>query len=109
MVDNAKLDAIQKKARKANETVFSDLILSMSPKTEAGKVMLTMIASVETEALPKGCLQTAWQLLCDKFKPKSGVNHLAKRNEFDECNLKDWKQNTVKYITKLERIKAEYV
>ena len=108
--DSAKqLSDEQKTARKANEKGFSDLILSMSPKTEAGKMMINIISSAETEKLPEGCLHTAWQLLIDEFEPKSGVNRLAKRNEFDQMNLTDWKENPVLYITKLERIKNEYI
>ena len=99
----------QEIARKANEKGFSDLILSMDPKTESGKMMINMISSAETEKLPEGCLQTAWELLIDEFEPKSGVNRLAKRNEFDQMNLTDWKENPVLYITKLERIRTEYV
>ena len=87
----------QEIARKANEKGFSDLILSMDPKTESGKMMINMISSAETEKLPEGCLQMAWELLIDEFEPKSGVNRLAKRNEFDQMNLTDWKENPVLY------------
>ena len=59
----------QEIARKANEKGFSDLILSMDPKTESGKMMINMISSAETEKLPEGCLQLAWELLIDKFEP----------------------------------------
>ena len=107
--DEDDLDTKEEKARMANQKGFADLILSMDSQTEAGKVMLTLIASAETDALPEGCLKTAWNLLLDEFEPKSGVNRLAKRNEFDTCQLKDWKQNPVQYITRLERIRNEYV
>ena len=50
-MDEEKLDASQKKVRKANETGFLDLVLSMNPKPESGKVMLDMISSAETKEL----------------------------------------------------------
>ena len=44
-----RLSEKQETARKANDKGFSDLILSMDPKTETGKMMINMIASAETE------------------------------------------------------------
>ena len=88
----------EKKARKANEEGYNDLLLSMEDEVAFG-----IVNEAKSADLPSGDLTMAWKNLFNKYAPSTKDELLSVKKEFMQCVMESG-DDPEEYITKLELI-----
>ena len=86
--------------RKANETVYDELILAMTDD-----VCFNIVCNATSQELPDGDAKHAWDELLAKFEVDSSATKVDLKKEFTNCVLKDITDPPDVWICKLEIIR----
>ena len=59
-----------------NELGYEDLILSINGESAAGKVAFNLVKNCKTTEFPEGDCKQAWDLLVNKYAPKTAPSYI---------------------------------
>ena len=94
-------DAAELIARKANNTAYA--LLTISIKDATG---FQAIRSAVTTDLPEGSARQAWKNLLTIYQPKSKTQQYDLEQKFNECKLDKETKNPDEWFTDLEHIRV---
>ena len=98
-----------KRIREANESAYTDLILSIDGSTATGRVAFNLVRLSKTENLAYGDARMAWLKLQNKYATKSAPTLMALIKEFNNSRLSNKRDDPDVWIGHLEdlRIRKE--
>ena len=101
--------AEKKRLREANESAYTDLILSVDGSSANGRVAFNLIRLSKTKDRAEGNARMAWQRLRNKYATKSAPSLMALKKEFVNSRLTSRKEDPDVWISNLEdlRIRLE--
>ena len=79
-------DAI--KSYDANSNAYTGLLLTISPKTDAGKVAFSIVENTKSTDLPDGDTKAAYDQLEARYRPKNAPTLVSLEKQFRECYLR---------------------
>ena len=99
----------KKRMREANESAYTDLILSIDGTSANGRVAFNLVRLSKTKDRADGDTSLAWKRLQNKYATKSAPSLLALKKEFTNSKLGSRKDDPDVWISNLEdlRIRLE--
>jgi gag-polypeptide of LTR copia-type len=95
-------DAAAILARKANDTAYG--LLTISVKDETG---FQALRNGITDELPSGSARHAWKNIISIYQPKSKTQQYELEQRFNDCKLEKESKNPEEWFTELEHIKVQ--
>ena len=86
-----------------NSNAYTGLLLTISPKTDTGKVAFSIVENVKSAYLPDGNMKAAYDQLEARYIPKHDPTLVSLEKHFRECYLKVGR-DPLNWITILQTI-----
>ena len=87
----------------ANYNAYTGLLLTISPKTYAGKVAFSIVENAKSADLPDGNAKAAYDQLEARYRPKNAPTLVSLEKQFRECYLREGRDQ-LNWITMLQTI-----
>ena len=94
-------DAI--KSYDANSNAYTGLLLTISPKTDAGKVAFSIVENAESADLLDGNAKAAYDQLEARYRLNNAPTLVSLEKQFRECYLREGR-DPLNWITMLQTI-----
>jgi len=85
----------------ANSNAYTGLLLTISPKTDAGKFAFSIVENAQSADLPDGNAKAAYDKLEARYRPKYSPTLVSLEKQFHECYLREG-QDPLNWITMLQ-------
>jgi len=77
------------------------LLLTISPKTDAGKVAFSIVKNAKSADLPDGNAKATYDQLDARYRPKNAPTLVSLEKQFRECYLREGR-DPLNWITVLQ-------